>query len=78
MSSVSDVAEGQTGWPLADEFPGEARSTRVDLPGVVARLQKEVENFRAVSGYGGSRKLVVLILIRRLVINQSIPPFPLK
>ena len=47
VSSVSDVAGAQTGWP------------RVDLADVVARLQKEVEDFRAKSGYGGSRKWVI-------------------
>ena len=37
---------------LDDEFLGEARSPRVDLADVVACLQKEVEAFRAESGYG--------------------------
>ena len=59
VSSVSDVAEGQTGWSPADEFPEEARSTRVDLADMVGLLQKEVEDFWAESGYGGSRKLVI-------------------
>ena len=59
VSSVGDVAEAQTGWPPADEFPEEARSTSVDLADVVARLQKEVEDFRTESGYGGCRKSVV-------------------
>ena len=36
VSYVSDVAEAQTGWPPADEFPEGARSTRVDLADVVA------------------------------------------
>ena len=39
VSSVSDVAEAQSGWPPDDEFPEEARSPRVDLADVVARLQ---------------------------------------
>ena len=43
VSSVSDVAEAQTGWPTEDEFPEGARSPGVDLADVVARLQKEVE-----------------------------------
>ena len=59
VSSVSDVAEAQTGWPPANKFPEGARSMRVDLADVVACLQKEVEGFRAESGYGGSRKSVV-------------------
>ena len=40
------------GWPPDDEFPEEARSPRVDLADVVARLQKKMEEFRAESGYG--------------------------
>ena len=59
MSSVSDVAEAQSGWPLDDEFPEEARSLRVDLADVVARLQKEVEEFRTESGYGGFGRSVI-------------------
>ena len=55
VPSVSDVAEAQTGWPPDDEYPEEARSPRVDLADVVAHLQKEVEEFRSESGYGGSR-----------------------
>ena len=57
--SVSDVAEAKMGWPPADEFREGARYTRVDLANVVARLQKEVEDFRAESGYGGCRNSVV-------------------
>ena len=59
VSSVSDVAEAQSGWSPDDEFPEEARSPRVDLADVVARLQKEVEEFRAESGYGGSRRSAI-------------------
>ena len=59
VSSVSDIAEAQTGWPPADEYPEGARSTMVNLAHEVARLQKEVEDFWAESGYGGSRKSVV-------------------
>ena len=59
VSSVSDVAEAQTGWPPDDEFPWEARSPRVDLADAVARLQKEVEEFQSESGYGGSRRSAI-------------------
>ena len=59
VSSVSDVAEAHTGRPLGDEFLEGAQSPRVDLADVVARLQKEVEDFWAESGYGGSRKSVI-------------------
>ena len=62
VSSVSDVVEAQSGWPTDDEFPEEARSPRVDLADVVLRLQKEVEEFRAESGYGGSRSLRLLFV----------------
>ena len=40
----------QSGWPPDDEYLEEARSPRVDLADVVARLQKEVEEFWAESG----------------------------
>ena len=53
VSSVSDVVEGQSGWPPEDVFPEEARSSRVDLADVVAHLQKEVEEFRVESGLSG-------------------------
>ena len=54
MSSVSDggpdrVAAGR-------RISGGSRSQRVDLADVVERLQKEVEEFRSESGYGGSRR----------------------
>ena len=58
VSSVSDVAEARAGWLPADEFPEGAWSTRVDLADVTARLQKEVEDFWAESGYGGYRECV--------------------
>ena len=54
VSSDSDVVEAQTGWP-----PEGVRSPRVDLTDVVACLQKEVEDFRMESRYGGSRKSVI-------------------
>ena len=70
VSSVGDVAEAQlgwppddedlqvaqSGWPPGDEYLEEARSPIVDLADVVARLQKEVEEFRAESGYGSARR----------------------
>ena len=73
VSSVSDVAEAQSGlppddentevaqsgWPPDDEYLEEARSPRVDLPDMLARLQKEVEEFQAESGYGGSRRSAI-------------------
>ena len=73
VSSVGDVAEAQSGWPPDDEntekaqsgwppdgeYLEEARSPRVDLADVVARLQKEVEEFRAEFGYGGSRRSAI-------------------
>ena len=59
LSSVSDVVEAQSGWPLDDEFPEEARSPWVDLADVVACLQKEVEEFRTESGYGSARRSAI-------------------
>ena len=59
VSSVSDVAEAQSEWLPDDEFTEEARSPSVDMADVVARLQKEVEEFRAESGYGGSRRSAI-------------------
>ena len=59
VSSVSDVVEGQSGWPPEDVFPQEARFSRVDLADVVAHLQKEVEEFRVESGLGGSRSSAI-------------------
>ena len=59
VSPVSDVAEARTGWPIEDEFPEGARSPVVDLTDVVARLQKEVEDFRSESGYGCSANSVI-------------------
>ena len=73
VSSVSDVAEAQlgwppedgnmeeaqSGWPPDDEYTEEGRSPRVDLADVVARLQKEVEEFGTESGYGGSRRSAI-------------------
>ena len=60
MSSGSDVAEAQLRWPPDGEYPAvaqsgrpyndeslkEARSPRVELEDVVARLQKELEEYR--------------------------------
>ena len=45
----------QSGWPPEDEYLEETRSPRVELVDVVARLQKELEEFRAESGYGSAR-----------------------
>ena len=59
-SSGSEVAEAQLGWPPDDEYPAvaqsgwppedeyleEARSPSVELYDAVARLQKELEEFR--------------------------------
>ena len=70
VSSVGDVTEAQLGWPPdyedlqvakfgwppGDEDLEEARSPIVDLADVVVRLQKEVEEFRAESGYGSARR----------------------
>ena len=56
---VSDVAEARTGWLFEDEFPEGARSPGVDLADVVARLQKEVDDFRSESGYGCSAKSAI-------------------
>ena len=55
VSSVSDVVEGQSGWPPEDVFPEEARSSRVELADVVAHLQKQVEEIRVESELSGSR-----------------------
>ena len=73
VSSGSDVVEARSGWPLDDQYPEvaqsgwppkdeyleEARSSRVDLADVVARLQKEVEEFRAESGCGSARRSAI-------------------
>ena len=73
VSSVSDVKEAQSGWPPDDEYPEvgqsgwppddeyleEARSLIVDLADVVAWLQKEVEEFRAESGYSSARRSAI-------------------
>ena len=53
------MEEAQLGWPPDDEYMKEARSPRVDLADVIARLQKEVEEFRTESGYGGSRRSAI-------------------
>ena len=50
-SPVSDVTEAQAGWPTEDDFPEGARSPGVGLADVVARLQKEVEEFWLESRY---------------------------
>ena len=57
VSPVSDVAEA----PTEDEFPEGAQSPGVDLADadVVARLQKEVEDFRSESRYVGSTKSLI-------------------
>ena len=51
VSPVRDAVEAQTGWPTVDKIPVGARSPGVGLADVVARLQKEVEDFRSESGY---------------------------
>ena len=40
----------RSGWPPDDEYLEEAQSPIVDLADVVARLQKEMEEFRAPEG----------------------------
>ena len=49
----------QSGWPFEDEYLEETRSPRVELVDVVARLQKEVEEFWAESGYGSARRTAI-------------------
>ena len=46
VSSGSNVMEVRPGWPPEDEYLEEAQSPNVELADVVARLQKEVEEFR--------------------------------
>ena len=41
------------------EYLEEARSPRVELADVVARLEKEVAEFQAESGYGSARRLAI-------------------
>ena len=69
MSSGSDVAEAQLRWPPDGEYPAvaqsgrpytdesfeEARSPRVELEDAVARLQKELAEYRKEFGYGDVR-----------------------
>ena len=68
ISSGSDVPEGSSGWPPDGEYPEVAQSRRspqddyiegtrspsVKLVDVVLRLQKDMEDFRAESGYGSA------------------------
>ena len=49
----------QSGWPPDVEYFEEAGSPIVDLADVGARLQKELEEFRAESGYGNARRSVI-------------------
>ena len=49
----------QSGWPPEDEYLEETRSPRVELYDVVARLQKELEEFRAESGYSIARRSAI-------------------
>ena len=49
----------QSGWPPEDEYLEETRSPRVELVDVVARLQKELEEFRAKSGYGSAKRWAI-------------------
>ena len=48
-------AVAQSGWPHEDEYLEEARSPRVELVDAVARLQKELAEFRTEFGYGSAR-----------------------
>ena len=73
ISSGSEVPEGRSGWPPDDEYPEvaqsgwqpedeyleETRSPRVELVDAVLRLQKELEEFRAESGYGSARRSAI-------------------
>ena len=49
----------QSGWPPEDEYLEETRSPRVELVDTVAQLQKELEEFRAESGYGSARRSAI-------------------
>ena len=49
----------QSRWPPEDEYLGETKSPRVEMVDVVARLQKELEEFRAESGYTSARRSVM-------------------
>ena len=49
MSSGNDVAEAQLRWPPDGEYPA------VELEDAVARLQKELAEYRKEFGYGGVR-----------------------
>ena len=51
VSSGSDGEVAQSRWPPEDEYLEKARSPSVELADVVARLQKEVEEFRAPEGW---------------------------
>ena len=73
VSSGSDVAEAQlgwppdveypvvaqSGWPSEDEYLEEARSPRVELVDAVARLQKELAEFWTEFGYGSARRSAI-------------------
>ena len=73
ISSGSDVPEGRSGWPPDGEYPEvaqfrgspedycseETRSPRVKLVDEVLQLQKDLEEFRAESGYGSAGRLVI-------------------
>ena len=73
VSSGSDVAEAQLEWPPDDEYPAvaqsgwppedeyleEARSPRVELVDAVARLQKELAEFRTEFAYGSARRSAI-------------------
>ena len=52
-------AVAQSGWPPEDEYLEEERSPRVELADAVARLQKELEEFRTESGYGSARRSAI-------------------
>ena len=69
MSSGSDVTEAQLRWPPDNEYPTlaqsgrpyiddfleEARSPRMELEDAVARLQKDLAEYRKELGYSGAR-----------------------
>ena len=89
VSSSSFVAEAQLGWPPDDEYPAvaqsgwphedeyvkEARSLRVELVDAVARLQKELAEFRTEFGYGSARKPAISSQISRGSGFTSVPRY---
>ena len=73
ISSGSEVPEGRSGWPPDGEYPEvaqsrgspedecleEIRSPRVKLVDAVLQLRKDLEEFRAGSGYGSAGRPVI-------------------